>query len=243
MKITTIGFWGAYPGQDSATSCYLIEQDNFRLVIDLGSGALSKLQKYTDIPSINAVVISHFHNDHIADVGAFQYACFVQQQLGNLSRSVPIYAGKDEAENFASLNHEATEAVPIPKNQAFTVGPFKIETTMTEHPRPCYALKISNQDRTIVYTADTAYFDELVDFSREANLLIAECSFYKGMDGSGPGHMTSEECGTLASSANVGSMWLTHLPHFGDHQQLLQEAKEVYTGLVKLTSEGQTWES
>ena len=241
MELKVIGFWGAYPGKNEATSCYLLTQDDFRVVIDLGSGSLSRLQNYVSIDEINAVVLSHFHHDHVADVGSFQYACLVQEQLGNLPGKMPIYAAKDEGKAFQSLTHNGTIGKAYDHRKSNEIGPFTFQFIKTKHPKPCYAMRISNGDKTIVYTADTSYFEELVDFSRGADLLIAESSFYKGMDGSKAGHMTSEQCGKLADRANVKQLLLTHLPHFGDHQDLIKEAREQYQGKVELAYEGLTY--
>ncbi|MCX8046397.1 MAG: MBL fold metallo-hydrolase, partial [Anoxybacillus gonensis] len=43
MKVTVIGYWGAFPKKNEATSCYLFEHDGFRLLVDCGSGALAQL--------------------------------------------------------------------------------------------------------------------------------------------------------------------------------------------------------
>lgn len=44
MKVTVVGQWGGYPAVDGATSSYLFEKDNFTLLVDVGSAAVSKLQ-------------------------------------------------------------------------------------------------------------------------------------------------------------------------------------------------------
>ena len=49
MRLTVVGCAGSFPGPDSPASCYLLEADGFRLVIDMGNGSLGALQKYTSI--------------------------------------------------------------------------------------------------------------------------------------------------------------------------------------------------
>ena len=46
MRLTVVGCAGSFPGPDSAASCYLLEADGFRLVVDFGNGALGALQKH-----------------------------------------------------------------------------------------------------------------------------------------------------------------------------------------------------
>lgn len=50
------------------------------------------------------------------------------------------------------------------------------------------------------------------------------------MDGTAAGHMTSEEAGRVANMAKVGKLILTHLPHYGNLNQLKTEAGEQYRG-------------
>src|SRR6266536_1365255 len=78
MRVTVVGCAGSFPGPDSPASCYLLEAEGFRLVIDLGNGALGALQRYAGLFSIDAICLSHLHADHCidlaADWGARQYA-------------------------------------------------------------------------------------------------------------------------------------------------------------------------
>lgn len=74
MKMTVVGFWGGFPEAGEATSGYLFEHDGFRLLVDCGSGVLAQLQKYITPSDIDAVVLSHYHHDHVADIGVLQYA-------------------------------------------------------------------------------------------------------------------------------------------------------------------------
>ncbi|MDQ1641319.1 MAG: hypothetical protein QOJ90_670, partial [Actinomycetota bacterium] len=68
MRLTVIGCSGSFPGPDSPASCYLVEADGFRVVVDLGNGALGPLQRHCAIGDIDAVLLSHLHPDHVMDV-------------------------------------------------------------------------------------------------------------------------------------------------------------------------------
>ena len=65
--------------------------------------------------------------------------------------------------------------------------------------------------------------------------------FYAGQDGSGAGHMNSTEVGKIAKEANVGELIITHLPHFGRHKDLVNEAQALYTGSIQLAHSGLRW--
>ncbi|WP_082234696.1 MBL fold metallo-hydrolase [Halobacillus massiliensis] len=241
MKVTTIGYWGAYPRVNSATSSYLFEEEGFRLLVDCGSGALAKVQQKVEIMDLDAIILSHYHHDHIADVGVLQYAWLVQNKLNKSSDILPIYGHQEDEQSFKSLTHQFTEGIPYDPSQSLSIGPFTIEFLKTKHPVPCYAMKICNSTDAVVYTADTSYFEELGAFAEGADLLITDTNFYKGMDGRKPGHMTSEEAAKVAKQANTDTLWLSHLPHFGDLNMLKQEAADVYHGNIELAEEGLTW--
>ncbi|MDM5317729.1 MBL fold metallo-hydrolase [Fictibacillus sp. b24] len=242
MKLTVLGYWGGYPAAGEATSGYLLQSDGFNLLIDCGSGVLSQLQNYIKPEELDAVILSHYHADHVADIGVLQYSRLIQSFLQKGIKTLPIYGHTKDEGGFQSLTHGThTTGIPFNPEEELRIGPFTITFQLTKHAVTCYAMRVTDGNETLVYTADTALIPELVPFSRNADLLIAECNFYKGMDGSGPGHMTSEDCGMLAQQSEARQLLLTHLPHFGQLSQLVTEAKEVYNNKVELASSGWTW--
>lgn len=242
LKVSVIGYWGGYPAPGSATSAYLLEKDDFTLLIDVGSGTLSRLQQYKDIMAIDAVILSHYHYDHVADIGVLQYAWLVQSYLMEHQDILPIYGHTEDKESFEKLTHEFTEGIAYNPEETLTIGPFTISFLKTKHPVPCYGMRITDGDSVIVYTADSSYQDDWIQFSQDADLLITDCNFYADQDGTGAGHMTSREVGMIAEKANVNTLILSHLPQYGDHQDLVNQASEVFDGRVLLAEEGLTWE-
>lgn len=242
MKLTIIGFWGGYPAPGGATSAYLLEQDNFSLLIDAGSGSLSKLQQKKHVMDLDAVILSHYHNDHIADVGVLQYAWLVQSYVNNGQEVLPIYGHQEDQDGFKSLTHKNTEGIAYDPDATLEVGPFFITFLKTDHPVPCYGMRITDGEASIVYTADTAFKEEWYDFAKDANLLITDCNFYEDQDGSSAGHMTSKEGAMIADRANVGELILSHLPQYGDNGDLLKEAKQYYSGNIQLAKENLIWD-
>src|ERR1700759_4417054 len=74
MRLTIIGCSGSFPGPESPASSYLLEAEGFRLLLDLGSGALGVLQRHADLYSIDAVALSHLHPDHCLDMCGYWVA-------------------------------------------------------------------------------------------------------------------------------------------------------------------------
>ncbi len=243
MKITIVGFWGAYPERGEATSCYLIEHGGMKVVIDCGSGAVSQLQHYTELKDIDAVVLSHYHADHVADVGVLQYSRVVDQNLNRTSDTLLIYGHKEDEAAYARLTKKPfTEGLPYSEDEKLQLGEMTFSFKRTTHPVPCFAIRVEAGGRTLVYTADTSYQESLEEFCRGADLLIAETSFYKGQPAASYGHMNSEEVGKLAQASNVGKLVLSHLPHFGQRDELIHEASDVFEGEVTLARSGQVFE-
>lgn len=243
MKITVIGYWGGFPARDGATSAYLIEKNNFSLLIDVGSGSLSKLQKYKAVSDLDAVILSHYHHDHIADIGVLQYAKLIEFYVKGFDKILPIYGHTKNKEEFESLTHQYTKGIAYQPEQILKVGPFTIQFLETVHPVPCYGMRITDGENVIVYTADTSYKKEWNDFAKDADLLVTDCNYYAGQDGKNAGHMNSEEGAKIAEAAGVKTLMLSHLPQFGNLQQLAQEAKQHFNGVIKLAEEGMVWES
>jgi len=236
MKITFLGKYGGYPGKDSATSSFLLESNGFHLLVDCGSGVLSKVQSYVDLKDLDACILSHYHHDHIADVGVLQYAMLVETKLGNRTKPFPIYGHKRDAK-FDELTHDIyTEGREISVGKTSNIGPFSLSFCETIHPAYCLAMKIQASGQTILYTADTEWKDDLVVFAKNADVLISEASIYKEQFGMVKGHLTGEEAGKLAEQAGVKQLLLTHLPHYGEQEKLVEEAKQGYSGPVQLVN-------
>ncbi len=52
----------------------LLQTDRTRLVLDLGPGTLQELRRHTDFRTLDAVIVSHMHVDHVLDLLALRHA-------------------------------------------------------------------------------------------------------------------------------------------------------------------------
>lgn len=242
MKVTCLGCWGAYPAAASANSAFLLEENDFRLLIDCGSGVLSQLQRVIRIDQLDALLLSHYHHDHMADMGCLQYAMMIQNLLGHRKQALPIYAHGEGENLFHTLTYkEFTSGNRIFAHRPVQIGPWSVDFCPTNHPAYCLAIKIISPTITLVFTADTGWSDKLASFCQEADVLICEASLYKEQKRLVQGHLTSEEAGLLAASTKAKQLILTHLPHYGDRGLLVKEAQEVYSGSVLLAEEQMQW--
>lgn len=243
MKLTVIGYWGGYPAAEEATSGYLVQHDGYNLLIDCGSAVVSNVQRYINIEDLNSVIISHYHHDHVADVGPLQYACLIKSKLGQLKKPLEIYGHQYDEEGFRRLAMEPyTRSISYSGYEEICVGPFDISFIKTKHPVICFGIRIKCAGKEIVYTADGSFTKELINFSRNADLLLCECNFYASQDGSSSGHMNSTDAAVISGAAAVKKLILTHLPHYGNHRELLMDAQRHYKGEVELAKSGLTFE-
>ncbi|AYF41770.1 MBL fold metallo-hydrolase [Ethanoligenens harbinense] len=239
MTLTILGCWGGFPRPGGATSGYLISHGLYHVLIDCGSGVVSRLSQHIEIKRLNAVFLSHYHYDHFCDVGVLQYARMVHSQIGERMGCLPIYAPACDRGCFSSLAMPPyTQGIAYQNGGSVRVGPLTVTFFRSSHPLECYAMRIQVDNKTIFYTADTAYSEHLVQAARGCDLLIAESSLYPGHDGTEVGHMTSEQAAKMAHCAGAKELILSHLPAYGHVQFLLQGISDQYDGPVALATEG-----
>lgn len=240
MQVTVLGIYGGYPYNGVPSSSYLVQAGDFNLLLDAGSGSLLALERVLDPLQLDAVILTHYHHDHAADIGVLQY--YWQLHQGTRKEPIlPIYGHDRDPLNFASLTLQGvTEGRAYHDYAATKMGPLTLTFLETKHPVPAFAVRIEDQTGTVlVFTADTAYFDELVEFGQSADLLIADTNFAAAKTGR-KWHMTSVEAATLAKNSNSKSLLLSHLPQQIPLAQILAEASEVYPGAM-LAHPGQTY--
>lgn len=247
MRLTVVGCSGSFPGPDSPASCYLVEapyEDRvFRLVLDLGSGALGSLQRYADLRTIDAVAITHLHPDHCLDLCGF-YVVRKYHPAGHMGR-IPVYGPPGTAERVARAYDMAREPGMSAEfdfreydGASFEIGPFVVETTLVDHPVDTYALKVSEGGCSFVYSGDTGPCGSLGELATGSDLLLAEASFLEDGDNPDHVHMSGRDAALTAAKAGVDRLVLTHIPPWHDSDTVLAEAEPHFTGQLSVARPG-----
>lgn len=240
MRLTILGNWGAYPEANGACSGYLLNVENKNILLDCGSGVLSSLRNHIRYEDLDAVIISHYHPDHVNDIYTLHHAIQEAYIFGRIKEPLKIY-GHDEHFIFSLLNYkESCKAEMINENTIIRIGEISIEFIKTNHPVTCYAMRIKGDGKTFVYTADTCFMNELAQFSKEADFLLCEASLFNSEKGLNLAHLTAGEAGIIAKEACVKELMITHFPHRRDKEQLRSEAIETFGKEVKLAIKGET---
>lgn len=251
MRLTVIGCSGSFPGPDSPASCYLVEAEEagrtWRLLLDLGNGALGRLQSHVDPLEVDAVLLSHLHPDHWFDMSGF-YVLRKYHPEGPQPR-IPVYGPRGTAERMAAGYGLAprpgmTEEFDFHEydGSAVRVGPLAVEVARVVHPVEAYAMRVSHAGRSMVYSGDTAACDALVELARDTDLLLAEASFREGEDNPVDLHMTGREAAETAVRAGARRLVLTHIPPWYERRSALEEAEPVYDGPLDLAWCGATYD-
>ena len=244
MELTIVGCSGSFPGPASPASSYLVTAEGFRLLVDLGNGALGALQQYASPEAIDAVLISHLHADHCLDMCSFQV--FRTYHPAGPLPPIPVYAPAAAADR---LDRAAGGDSGHPVSEAFDfvtlapgrteIGPFAVTAGHMNHPVETFGFRLEHGGRAIAYSADTGVSDQLVSLAAGADVLLCEASFTDGPDLPANLHLTAREAGEHASRAGVGALVLTHLVPWNDQDVTRAEAATIFTGDLSLAVAGQ----
>jgi ribonuclease BN (tRNA processing enzyme) len=241
MRLTVVGCSGSTPSAYSAASCYLLEAEGFRLVVDLGSGALGALQRYAAVHQVDAVALSHLHADHFIDMCSFWVARKYSHR-GALPR-LPVY-GPAEAARRVSRANDDPDVTGIFDFVTLTpgrrrIGPFGVTVDHVAHPVETFAFRFEHDGRALVYSGDTGPSPALTELARSADVLLCEAGF-PDLPDLPPGlHLCGRQAGQHAAAAGVGRLVLTHLDPDGDPAESLAGAQGTFPGSVTLAAPGQ----
>jgi ribonuclease BN (tRNA processing enzyme) len=253
MRVTVVGCSGSLPGPLGPASCYLVEADDFRLVVDLGSGSLGPLQHHWAVGDIDAVLVTHLHPDHCMDLlplyVARTYHPSVDSSVG--MQVIPVHAPAGAATHLARAYGKAeppgltgrfdfVDWSPGPRR----IGPFTVTAAQMVHPVPNWAVRIEHQGAVLAYSGDTGATDALVELARDADLALFESAFEEVRDVDAPKdvHLTGGEAGEHATRAGARRLVLTHLPPWNEPEVSLAAARSSYSGPVEVAFPGATYE-
>ncbi len=253
LRLTVIGCSGSFPGPDSSASCYLVEAPwnggVFRLLLDLGSGALGALQRHVDLRDIDAVALSHLHSDHFFDLCAF-YVVRKYHPDGAWP-PLPVFGPHETAERLRlaygmepGTSMDAEFAFSTYPGEPFRMGPFTVTVARVDHPGTAYALRVSLGASSLVYSGDTAPCSALETLANNCDLLLAEASFLeRGADTNAAHvHLTGRQAAHTASHAGVKRLVLTHVPPWYRPEEVHAEAAPHFAGELHMAEPGAVFE-
>jgi ribonuclease BN (tRNA processing enzyme) len=259
MRLRVLGKSPSWQDADGACSGYLVEDDGVALLIDCGNGVFSKLRRYRDYTRVDAVLISHLHADHFLDLIPYSYALTYapRQQPVPVDRwpgtqdparprlLVPQGAGETFRRVVGAWGNEdliekAFRIEEYGQGDSIEVGPLRVAFHHVPHFMETFAMSLSssNGGGRLVFGADCRPTDELVEFSRGAELLLIEATLPRPERSGERGHLTPREAGEHGRAAGVERVVLTHISDELDALWAQGEAKEAFGGPVEVAREG-----
>jgi ribonuclease BN (tRNA processing enzyme) len=221
MQLIILGSGTSIPLSDRASPSLALIVDDNPIIFDMGPGALRQLTKAgLDFEKIEQIFITHFHPDHTTDLIHFLFASRLPSIVKN--RKPFVITGPKGLKEFVSSLQEAypnwltlpsgimgIEEFEIGKTGQKDYGSFRIIAGPASHTPHSLGYRIETKTgKSVVYSGDTGFCEDIVDLAKEADLLILECSFPDGQEVEG--HLTPSQAGRIAGMANVKQLLLTH---------------------------------
>ncbi len=218
MLLVTVGTGTVVPDRERASACHWVEQDDTRLIIDCGAGALQSLAR-ADLPwaQVNHLLISHFHADHIAEIPALIFALRHALEVPRTAALgvwgppgtrklfdawATAFGPWISAPSFPVEIHELRSEGPI------EIGGLRTRVMATPHTEESLAFRLEGRS-VLGYTGDTGPSDELGGFFRGADVLLAECSLPDEL--APENHLSPSSLARLAADSLIRRLVVTHV--------------------------------
>jgi ribonuclease BN (tRNA processing enzyme) len=212
-SLTVLGCDGSWPGPGGAGSGYLVRADDTTLLLDAGPGTFANLCRWDDPARVTAVILSHEHPDHWTDLESFAtWAGFGPGRprfRDNGSRGLPVYAppGLRKWSHFAQAPWiDWRELAP---SAELTIGAVRARFVATDHGPPTLAVGLDHEDATLAYSADSGPGWSVAALGPHIGTFLCEATYTREAEGT-LAHLSGREAGTMARSAGVDRLILTH---------------------------------
>ena len=233
LTLTPVGIGPAYARPGEAQSCYLVRAGNRAFCLDLGAGALNRLQDHIAPEELELLVISHLHPDHCADLLALRVYMAWGPGAGRRMRVLGPRGMRERMTAFAGQegwdDAFAFEDMAEGGGEVDLGGGLRLRYREVPHLKPTFAMRFDLGDRSLVYGADCAECAELADLARDTDLLLAECSSGAAPVPEGLAHLNGAAAAGIANRAGARRLLLTHCYPEHDREAALAQARAAAT--------------
>ena len=217
IRLIVLGSGTAIPSARRGSSAYLLASGGSTILLDSGSGTVQAIaQAGFDFRGIDAIIYSHLHVDHTSDIAPFLFA----SRLPEAPRTKElVIVGPPGIDRLLGGLMELYDPWLEPKTYALRIEEvfggslslldWRIKCLPVEHTESSLAFRFEHESgRTIAYSGDSDYCENLVRIARDVDVAILECSYPDGMKVDG--HLTPSLAGRVAREANCGKLVLSH---------------------------------
>lgn len=243
MRLTVLGGCGAWPTATQACGGYLLVHHGFRLLIDPGYAVLPRLLSVLPADRVDAVLVSHGHPDHCADLNPLLRA-------RALSKDPPapldVYALPGALDAVLALDRprlwrNACTQRDFTPGRRFEIGPFTVDSWALPHHVPNAGLRLTTDRRSLAYTGDSGPSPDLAVLARDADVFLAEATYPEQVPADDAPYLSSaRQTGETAARAGVGRLLLTHLWPGSSSEAALRAARQSYGGGIEVATPGHT---
>lgn len=242
MQLTILGSGTAIPEPDRFPAGYLLAAGGTTLLVDCGPGVLRRLaQTGTTLAHLDALLLTHYHTDHCADLAALLFAL----------RS-PHFAGRPPLDVFGApglvrLVDRLTEAWPwlAPRGYelrlhevlpgTFALGAAEVAALPIRHTAQSLGYRITTTAGSVAFSGDADACDELVALASGVDLFV--CDAATPDDRKLDGHLTPGLAAEHAARAGAAHLVLTHFyPECAGHD-LVAMARARFDGAITLAAD------
>ena len=235
MNLRVLGSSGGYPAPGNPSTGFFLEHAGARLWLDAGNGTFAELQRLADFTTVDALLLSHAHADHCADLFPLHVA--IRYGLAN-GFKLPVYAPPGLRERLGALLDprgaeqldEAFDFHRVDAGERVEIAGVGFTFLRTDHPIHCLAMRAETAAGTLTYSADTGPGADLAGFARGSDLLLCEANYQDARMGA-PLHLSARQAADTARRAGARELALTHVWPSLDPEISLREAREEVPGL------------
>ncbi len=147
---------------------------------------------------VDAVLVSHGHPDHCADLHPLLRARVLRDDP---APPLPIHTVPDAVTKVLALDRpgmldDAYRLHEFAPGDRLSIGPFDIATWLLPHFVLNAGMRLAAGGRTLAYTGDTGPSPNVVDLARDVDLFLAEATF--------PDEVPADSARFLSSAGQAG---------------------------------------
>jgi ribonuclease Z len=224
LKVTMLGTGVGIPQPGRSQAAVLVESEQ-PLLLDCGAGTLLRLDQVgANLESIDTVVLTHLHLDHVSDLMALANARFLAdlpglQLFGPEGTNEYLLKAKGLYSNLAEMDVAVKELNPM---DSISIKGFDIFAEEARHSVTALAYRLEADDRVVVYSGDTEPSPRVAALAKGADLLVHECSFPEPFDVTN--HSTPKKLGSMIKNQGIKRVVLTHVyPEAAGFEDLMAE--------------------